>query len=342
MVISRGEAGSPIVALNGGSDLLGGGSGWVYNASQGLIVTNAHVIMSGATVQVGYDEASLQNATVVAVDLPDDIAVLKVPPALLPGLKALQEANPATIHQGDTVYALGYPGNSTTGTDFLKTPSQFTNGVISALNARAAVDTDPFGLFSNNDNTGVLYPELYQTTAAINPGNSGGPLVNSQGQLVGMNTAGSGSAQSEGYAIPIAKIQSVVPGLAAGSSIGWPGLGTVAVPTGVAQHWGGGNLGTIPPGGLIVASLTKDTPADQAGLGQLMSDLASKGALTVLTAINNQPVTTAQQYVDTLKQIPSGASVKLTFAGMDTQSGVLGSDSTSGQTWTTDVTINMP
>ena len=206
LVVSRGTPGSPIVALNGGSDLLGFGSGWVYDASKGLIVTNAHVVMTGATVQVGYDEASPVNATIVGVDLPDDIAVVRVAPAMLPGLKALHGANPATVHQGDTVYALGYPGNATTGTNFLKTPPQFTNGVISALSARATVDTDPFGLFESNDNTGVLQPDLYQTTAAIDPGNSGGPLVNSQGLLIGISVAHFGSAEAQGYAVPIAKI----------------------------------------------------------------------------------------------------------------------------------------
>jgi S1-C subfamily serine protease len=214
LVVSRAAPGSPILALNGrGSDILGSGSGWVLNAAQGLIVTNAHVVVNASTVQVGFDKDTLTDATVVGVDLGHDIAVLKVPPASLPGLTTIPRATPASVQQGDTAYALGYPGDG--NGDFLKTPFQVTTGSVSAVaGVSITVNTDAFD--QANDNAGLLQSGLYQTDAAINPGNSGGPLVNDHGQLIGMDSAASGSAHTQGYAIPIGTLDSVVPELASG------------------------------------------------------------------------------------------------------------------------------
>ncbi len=299
MVFSRGTG--AISGLNNGNELMSGGSGWVYDASRGLVVTNAHVVVNGATVQAGYDSSSLTDATIVGVDLGNDIAVLKVPPAVLTGLKTMSRANPASIKQGDAAYALGYPGNSSTSTDFLKTSFQLTQGAISATTGvRANVS---YSLIPKNDRGTVILPDLYQTDAAINPGNSGGPLVNNKGELVGMVVAGSGAAQSQGYAIPVSKVNSIVPGLAQGNSIGWPGCGASAVPSVAAQAWGGG--------GLIVTSVAKDTSADQIGLGKLMTTAANtnEGHFILVDKVDGQTVETQQAWIDALKAKQSGQKV---------------------------------
>jgi putative serine protease PepD len=320
LVVSRAAPGSPILALSGGgSDILGSGSGWVLNAAQGLIVTNAHVVVNASTVQVGFDKDTLADATVVGIDLSHDIAVLKVSPAALPGLTTIPRATPASVQQGDTAYALGYPGDG--NGDFLKTPFQVTTGSVSAVaGVSITVNTDAFD--QTNDNAGLLQSDLYQTDAAINPGNSGGPLVNDRGQLIGMDSAASGSAHTQGYAIPIATLDSIVPGLASGQSNGWPGFGATAMSSGLANQLGG-------PGGLFITSVTSDTPADQAGLSGLLSTAADHGDLIVLWKINNQEVLDEQQYVDALRQLQSGENFTIGVVALDTQGKIVpGTDTT--------------
>ena len=114
------------------------------------------------------------------------------------------------------------------------------------------------------------------------------------------------------------------------------------MPSSLAHTWAGSNNGGLaPPGGLIITSVTKDTPADQAGLSEAIADFLRKGFVLVVTGINNQPVTSAQQYVDTLKQIPSGASVKISVAALDPKTGLMAVDNTNGYTWGNDFTMTM-
>ncbi|HEX8751933.1 MAG TPA: trypsin-like peptidase domain-containing protein, partial [Solirubrobacterales bacterium] len=274
MVITREKTASPLTTIFGnGGTLLAGGTAWVYDASKGLIVTNAHVVVNGDTFEAGYDSTNLVHATLVGVDLPDDIAVLRLPPALLSGLTTMERATAADVKQGDTVYALGFPGNSTSEIDFLKTPFQATSGTISATSGvSATVNTDALGE-PENENAGVLHSDLYQTDAAVNPGNSGGPLVNDHGELVGMNEAASGSTQNQGYAIPVSKLNEVLPQLAKGESIGWPGFGTTALSPSDAEYLGGE--------GLIMTAVAKDTPADQEGLGRYLAEASKFGNFVI-------------------------------------------------------------
>jgi putative serine protease PepD len=306
MVITRAKAASPMTELvGGGGNLLGGGTAWVYDASKGLIVTNAHVVVNGDTFQVGYDSTGLVHATLVGVDLPDDVAVLRVPPALISGLTTMERASGSDVRQGDTAYALGYPGNSTSELDFLKTPFQATSGTISAISGvSTTVSTDAFGN-PENDNAGVLHSGLYQTDAAVNPGNSGGPLVNDRGELVGMNEAGSGSTQNQSYAIPVDKLDQVVPVLARGESIGWPGFGATALSTEAAEY-----LGT----GLVMTAVAKDTPADQSGIREYLAAATDLGDFVIVSEVNHRRVTTAQEYVDAVKTIGSGEQATFTLA----------------------------
>ena len=121
MVVGRGVGASPI---NGGTNkILDSGSAWVYDANKGLIVTNAHVVMNASAYEAGYNSTSLAPATVVAIDARDDLAMLKVNPS---GLKTLPMAESGKVEQGDTVYALGYPGNGNSQEDFLQSPFQAT------------------------------------------------------------------------------------------------------------------------------------------------------------------------------------------------------------------------
>ena len=277
------------------STIAGGGTAWVYDAAKGLIVTNAHVVNEGNRFQAGFDSTSLHRATVVGVAPCEDVAVLRMPPA---GLKTLPRAAPSDVKQGDTVYALGFPSNSTSDINFLKANFQVTQGTISALDTqvREGFGQAPFSI--PNDNGAMLLPSVVQIDAAINPGNSGGPLVNDRANLVGMDTVGS-ARQNQNGAISLNTLDRVVPQLAAGHSIGWAGFGVAALPTRYAPAGGGA---------MLITSVVKDTPADQAGL--------PSGLL--ITAVNHQPVTTQQGYCDIAKNISPGEEVQLDLVDANT------------------------
>jgi S1-C subfamily serine protease len=318
-VVAYIDGGSPLAQLSGGSNILDSGSAWVYDASQGYVVTNAHVVANAKTVKVGFNQATLTDATIVGMDLKDDIAVLKVSPGALPGLKTLPRANPASVQQGETAYALGFEGDG--NSNFLNAPFQLTTGSVSAVSGVSiTVNTDPLG--EANDNAGLFESDLIQTDAAINPGNSGGPLVDNKGQLIGMNSAASASAHTQGDAISVRKLDSIVPRLAQGQFNNWAGFAVIPLTPGLADKWG-------IQGALIVTSVTQGTPADQAGLGDLLSTATKAGAFILIYKINGQDVTTEQEYVNDLGELQSGEHFTVNVVAVDSQGNVVkGTDTT--------------
>lgn len=327
MVVGRGIGASPITG--GTNKILDSGSAWVYDGEQGLIVTNAHVVLNASTFEAGYEANGLARANLVAVDARDDLAVLKVD---LPELKTLPMAEPGELEQGDTVYALGYPGNGSSEENFLKSPFQATQGTISTLQDEATISYDAFEQEEgNNENSGLLLKHLYQTTAAVNPGNSGGPLVNDKGELVGVNVA-RGGGESQNDAISIETVDKVVPKLAKGESTAWLGLGLNALATPLAGcPQSEGEIGFCIDsesedaegnkfknegltGGMLVGAVTKDTPVDQqTELSQVVSKSVGNEYFVLVTSINGTPVTTEQQYIDLASQIESGQEVEMCY-----------------------------
>lgn len=174
------------------SEQEGMGSGIIFN-SQGYILTNYHVISGADTITVIFNNKKQVSAKVVNYDSSMDLAVIKITDSnvTMPGVAELGSSSNMSV--GDPVYAIGNP----LGQDLL---GSVTSGVISALNRQISTDES-----SNKKQTYI------QTDAAINPGNSGGPLVNAQGQVIGINSAkisSSGSSSSTsvegiGFAIPI-------------------------------------------------------------------------------------------------------------------------------------------
>ncbi|MGN6256295.1 MAG: trypsin-like peptidase domain-containing protein [Solirubrobacterales bacterium] len=327
LVVGRSRGVSP---LAGAGSLVDSGTAWVYDASRGLIVTNAHVVMNASVISAGYDSTSLTHATIVGVDAKNDLAVLRVSPGDLPNLTTLPLAEEGSVEQGDTVYALGFPGNGTS--DFLKTPFQATAGTISALDDEATVSYDAFGQEEvhgeENTNAGLLLTGLYQTDAAVNPGNSGGPLVNDHGELVGVNVAG-GGGENQNHAISIKTVRSVVPQLAAGKSTAWLGLGVSGLSAGLAACGNEPDFCLESPtegeiegkiynnnnlkGGLLVSAVTRDSPVDQeTNYAEVLSGESRRGYYVLITSINNQPVTSQQQYINLVSQIASGQQVEVT------------------------------
>ncbi|TWP53308.1 trypsin-like serine protease [Lentzea tibetensis] len=176
----------------------GVGSGVVLSAD-GRILTNNHVVSGAQEVSVTFNDGKTAQATVVGTDPSSDLAVLQV--SGVSGLTPITFADSDDVHVGDAVVAVGSP-SGLQGT--------VTSGIVSALDRKVTVPGE-------TRRSSVSYQAI-QTDASINPGNSGGPLVNSAGQLIGINSAiyspssGAGEAGSVGigFAIPSNQAQKIV------------------------------------------------------------------------------------------------------------------------------------
>jgi S1-C subfamily serine protease len=268
-----------VVALGGGSRS-GNGTGWVLDAEEGLIVTNAHVVDAGETFQVGTQD-DLSDAEVVGVAPCDDLAVLQV--AETDGLEALTLGSQAEIAQGDPVVAVGYPTNASPDDEL-----QVTEGIVSVVEQTFDVPQDPFV---------QLYPNVIQTDAPINPGNSGGPLLDSRGRLVGVNTlifrGRRGEIEGQGYAIGVDRVEEVVSDLRDGDSLAWTGFAFRPLPEATASR-----QGLVP--GLLVTAVVPGTPAEEAGL-------TAGGSIVV--GVDGQPVASFREYCEAVEN-QNGEEVK--------------------------------
>jgi S1-C subfamily serine protease len=214
----------------------GVGSGFIIDAN-GLIVTNYHVIQGRAELSVTLHDGKAYNGRVIGTDPLTDIALVKIEAR---GLKPLALGNSDQIYPGDWVLALGSP---------LGLQETVTAGIISSVNREVAIA----------ERTNYL-----QTDAAINPGNSGGPLVNMQGQVVGMNTAIARGAQGIGFAVPVNTLAQVLPDLRTKGQVerAWLGVAVAGINAQIAGEIRGARAGN----GLVVLEVVAGSPAAQAGL----------------------------------------------------------------------------
>ena len=214
------------------------GSGFVVS-KDGYVVTNAHVVDGASSVKVKIGDGDTKTAKVIGKDNSSDIALLKVDPGDQ-NLQPLPLADSGALHVGDPTFAIGSPyGLERT----------LTTGVVSALNRQISAPN------------GFSIDGVIQTDAALNPGNSGGPLLNSAGQVIGVNSqiesASSGAGQTAsnsgiGFAVPSNTVKSVVRQL---------------LQTGTAVHaYLGVQTTDAPNGGARVASVVDGGPAADAGL----------------------------------------------------------------------------
>jgi S1-C subfamily serine protease len=239
----------------------GNGSGWVYDAGRGLIVTNAHVVNDGETFKVSVGN-KLVPASVLGVAPCEDLAVLKV--AQTAGLESIRLGSQGALALGDTVVTVGFPQSASASADLTSTAGVVS--VVKTTYSEPALDIPH-------------YPNVIQTDAAINPGNSGGPLVDLQGRLVGVNSAGRTVSQSgrtiqgQAFAIGVDRVKQVVPALAAGRSSAWIGA-SFRYPADDQLAKRG------LPSGIYIDGAVAGSSAERAGLG-------AEAAL--LTAVNGRP-----------------------------------------------------
>lgn len=216
----------------------GEGSGFVVSAS-GLLLTNHHVVADADRIKVVFADGSEEVVTLLGSDPSMDIALLQLPEDRTWEYLELGSSDAASM--GDWVLAMGNP---------LGLGMTVTAGIISGKGRVLGND-----IFGNED--------FLQTDAAINPGNSGGPLVNLDGQVVGMNTAIIAGANTVGFAVPTDLITSVMEELRDNGHIarGFLGVNSQPLTAELAEA-----LGVDASQGAVVASVFPDTPAAKAGL----------------------------------------------------------------------------
>jgi putative serine protease PepD len=235
------------------------GSGVIISAD-GFILTNNHVVADaqGNTVQVTFTTGKNVTASIVGTDPKTDLAVVKAQG--VSGLTAVTFGDSGALRVGDTVLAIGSP---------LGLQGSVTEGIVSALNR--TIDESGSQQQQQQQQAGTSIAGAIQTDAAINPGNSGGALVNTKGEVVGINTAiATASSSSEGnigvgFAIPSNRAKEVAQALMKGQKVSHPFLG---IGVGDANN----------NGGATVASVTSGSPADKAGLKQ--GDVITKAGNT--------------------------------------------------------------
>lgn len=230
------------------------GSGVIFDAKAGYIVTNAHVVENASEITVTLQDGRDLKAEIVGSDDPSDVAVLKVK---TDGLIQISLGDSAKVEVGDFVVAIGNP---------FGLQHTVTSGIISGL-SRSGINPDG-------------YEDFIQTDASINPGNSGGALVNLRGELIGINTAilsRSGGNIGIGFAIPVNMAHSVMDQLVKYGSVkrGLLGVSMYTVTPDIAQ-----SLGLPSAQGALVSQVVDGSPAEKAGIH----------TGDVITSVNGQPV----------------------------------------------------
>ena len=224
------------------------GTGVIIDAA-GIIVTNDHVIRGASAIHVVLADGRSLEAEVLGSDAPNDLAVLKV--SAKEPLPTAKLGTSSDLMIGETVIAIGSPfGLSKT----------VTAGVVSATGRT----------FRAED--GTVYNDFVQTDAAINPGNSGGPLLNVDGEIIGINTAIFASAQGIGFAIPADKVRRIVDELTRFGKVrpAWVGIDAADLVPQLAMQ-----LGWDRSYGALVARVEPGSPAEQAGVrrGDVVAEL---------------------------------------------------------------------
>ncbi|MFM7390714.1 MAG: S1C family serine protease [Vampirovibrionales bacterium] len=221
----------------------GQGSGVVYQAEKGYIITNHHVVGGASEIVVTFNNHTKLPARLIGSDPLTDLAVIQVSPKPNTHLTAAPLAEESSIRPGDWAIAIGSP---------LGFDHSVTLGIVSAL-SRSVPDLNKEVAF-------------IQTDTAINPGNSGGPLVNLSGQVMGINTAISGRAQNIGFAIPSDTVKHVVESLIKEGSVKRAYVGVHLTELNDELR---DTLGVEKnTEGVVIAQVQPDSPAEQAGLKQ--------------------------------------------------------------------------
>jgi serine protease Do len=251
------------------------GSGVIIDGEKGYIVTNHHVVAKATEIKVIMSNQKEYKGRSLGSDPRSDLAVIKIDiKEKLPDAKL---GNSEDLMIGETVIAIGNPFGLT---------HTVTTGVVSAIDRSVRAEDR-------------IYRHFIQTDASINPGNSGGPLLNIDGDVIGINTAIYQKAQGIGFAIPINKTKRIVKELLRAGEVQppWLGLDLQELTPELKRHF------TLPAGGggVLVSDVYGDSPADRAGV--------KRG--DVVLVVEGTVVTTLSDYQDALAEFTTGDRITL-------------------------------
>jgi len=255
------------------------GSGFIIDAQHGYIVTNNHVVAGAEKIVVSLADGRNIDAKLVGADSRTDLAVVQISDTK--NLVATKQGDSSKLQVGEPVVAIGNPG----GQEFARS---VTTGVVSATNRILDIE-------------GEASFNLIQTDAAINPGNSGGPLVNYQGEVIGINSAKNQETGFEGmgFAIPMSDALPTITQLIEKGYASHPGLNVQIDPRYTAEY--ASQKGT--PAGAYVAKVTPGGPAEKAGIR----------VADVLTKINGKDIKSSLALTHELFKYKPGDQVTVTI-----------------------------
>ncbi len=271
----------------------GAGSGVIID-TKGHILTNHHVIRNSDKLEVTLSDGSRWPARLVGSDPGNDLAVLKIE---APGKKltVIPMGDSSQLEVGQKVLAIGNP---------FGLGQTLTTGIISSL-AR-----------SIRSESGILINDVIQTDAAINPGNSGGPLLDSNGKIIGINSAiisPTGASVGIGFAIPINTAKRILPDLISKGRVSYPWIGASVYPL-IPEF--SNYLGLIAERGAMIMEIVPNGPADKAGLRggnrrvQVGNSLIIIGG-DVITELNSEKVNSSDDLIRTIRDHRPGDNIKL-------------------------------
>ncbi|WP_313813590.1 trypsin-like peptidase domain-containing protein [Glutamicibacter sp.] len=311
------------IEVSGGSSS-GSGSGIIFD-KDGHILTNTHVVTLGGQVadpqiSVQTNDGKVYNAKVVGTDPMSDLAIIKID---APNLVPATLGNSSDMNVGDTAVAIGAP---------LGLSGTVTDGIISTMNRTISIASsavpDSTSTDGNGDNgsqfnfqfpgqeqqqqqssSGSIYVNVIQTDAAINHGNSGGALVNSQGQIIGVNVAIASAGNSEdggsigvGFAIPIDYAKRIANDLIQNGKATHGLLGATVQATAGSQNSAGSPTSSFSVGATVV-DVSNGSAADKAGL--------KSG--DVITSVNGRAVRDSQTVTAAIREVPAGGKAEITY-----------------------------
>ncbi len=250
------------------------GSGVIID-SNGIVLTNLHLIEDADEINIVLGDGSLHRAIVLGSDAETDIAVVKIDATDLPAVSINSNAG---LRVGDIVLAIGNP---------FGVGQTVTSGIVSAMRRRVAGAS--------------AWQNFVQIDAAINPGNSGGALINPDGELVGINTAvflRDNNAEGIGFAIPVDLLSEVVPQIIENDHVmrGWLGIGADDL-----QMFP--SINREVERGAVITGVLRNSPAERGGL--LLYD--------VVTHVAEQPINNATELLLLISALPPKSKVSLKF-----------------------------
>ncbi len=250
------------------------GSGIIVDR-RGYILTNEHVILKASKIEVILADGRKFEGKIIGSDPKSDISIVKI--EVKDDLPAVTMGDSSDLMIGETVIAIGNPfGLSHT----------VTSGVISALNRSLRI------------NENKIYSDFIQTDASINPGNSGGPLLNINGELIGINTAIYQKAEGIGFAIPINKAKRIMDDLIKFGTVqsAWLGIFVQELTPQFIKYFG-----LEQKSGVLISQVVKDSPANKAGIA----------AGDIILQIEDKKISSPQAYKAYLSGFTADDKIKL-------------------------------